>query len=381
MSHLTRSPSTHNQRQLLNSHEVRLMANDLEKRQGLAQSRLLRGTGVTALQLSNPRHRLTLAQELAIYTRIAHFNHDPTLGLRIGARLNLPNYGILASAMMASATIGEALSLLTEFALLASWASQSTLTTEVSRGRELACLNIFPTAADPQAAILEVESTFASLQTLFNELMGEPVKFAEVQMSHAGSGADLLLYEKVFGCPLRFSAQRNVLLMPRTLLAKMLPNPQPEYRELLLDMCRASTSALTEERGLVAVVRGLLEAEEGSLLSMDQMAARFNQSPRNLRRQLQLAGVTYRGLVDETRYRQAQHLLSSTRLSVESVALSLGYADARSFRTAFKRWNGSTPAGFRQAVTGVRGAILNRNALDHRRVSSDAENYRPKISL
>ena len=87
------------------------------------------------------------------------------------------------------------------------------------------------------------------------------------------------------------------------------------------------------------------------MLSMDQMAARFNQSPRNLRRQLQSAGVTYRGLVDETRYRQAQHLLSSTRLSVESVALRLGYADARSFRTAFKRWSGSTPAGFRQTVT------------------------------
>ena len=353
MSHETDLPAAHSQRQLLNSHEVRLMANDLETRQGLAQSVLLLGTGVTSLQLSNPRHRLTLAQELAIYTRIAHFNLDPTLGLRIGARLNLPNYGILASAMMASATIGEALSLLTEFAPLVSWASHSTLTTELKRGREFACLSIFPTAADPQAAILEVESTFASLQTLFNELMGEPVKFAEVQMSHAGLGVDLSIYRQVFDCPVRFSAQRNVLLMPRTLLARMLPHQQPEYRELLLDMCRASTSALTEERGLIAAVRGLLEVEEGSMLSMDQMAARFNQSPRNLRRQLQAVGATYRGLVDETRYRQAQHLLSSTRLSVESVALRLGYADARSFRTAFKRWSGSTPAGFRQTVTEV----------------------------
>jgi len=47
------------------------------------------------------------------------------------------------------------------------------------------------------------------------------------------------------------------------------------------------------------------------------------------------------------RYASASRYLSSTGLTVNAIAGQLGYADARSFRTAFRRWSGMTPAAFR----------------------------------
>jgi len=338
---------------LLNSFEIRLMLHDLAQRQGILPERVLAGTGMPARLLENPAQRLTLEQELALYTRIARCNTDPLLGIRTGARLSLPNYGMLGHAMMGAATVSEALQLLTAFAPLVSWASHSQLTSESHAGTPCKCLTLFPTAVDPRAAELEMESTFASLQAVFNDLAGEPVLFAAIEMRHARRAAGVTAYRDMFGCQVSFECDRNALLIPRTLLSRRLPHPQPQYRELFRDLCRQEMSALAQDRGLVATIKSLIQAgEDGVVPSLDQLAAHFNQSARTLRRQLRGLGVSYQGLLDEVRYVEARRYLSATRMTVDSIGRRLGYADARSFRAAFKRWSGMAPADYRRGTAG-----------------------------
>ena len=283
-----------------------------------------------------------------LYTRIALHNNDPLLGLRVGARLSLPNYGMLGPAMMGAATFNEVLQLLTEFAPLVSWASHSQQSNEVHTGKPCKCLTLYPTAMDAEAAAMEVESTFASLQTLFNDLVGEPVQFALVELSHPDRSGGSPAYRDFFRCEVSFDRGRNALLLPSELLSRRLPHPQPEYRELFRDLCRQSMSALAEDRGLVATVKSLIQEDAGAVPTLEQVAANFNQSSRTLRRHLQSMGVSYQGLLDEVRYGEARRYLASTQLTVDSIAKHLGYADARSFRTAFKRWAGVAPALYRQ---------------------------------
>ena len=336
---------------LLNSFEIRLMLRDLVEQQGARPERILAGTGVPARLLENPAQRLTLEQELALYTRIACCNTDPLLGIRTGARLSLPNYGMLGHAMMGAATVNEALQLLTEFAPLVSWASHSQLLAESHAGEPGKCLVLFPTAVNALAAELEIESTFASLQALFNDLAGEPVLFAAIEMRHANRAADGAAYRDMFGCEVSFDCDRNALLIPRTLLSRRLPHPQPQYRELFRDLCRQEMSALAQDRGLVGIIRSLIQiGEDGAVPGLDQVAAHFNQSSRTLRRQLRALGVSYQGLLDEVRYAEARRYLSATRLTVDSIALRLGYADARGFRAAFKRWSGMAPVDYRRGA-------------------------------
>ena len=108
------------QRQLLNSHEIRLMLRELEAAQGGSTRAILAGTGVSPRMLADPGQRLTLGQELEIYTRIAHCNTDPLLGFRVGLRLSLSSYGILGYAVMGTKTLNEALEMVTEFSPLIS---------------------------------------------------------------------------------------------------------------------------------------------------------------------------------------------------------------------------------------------------------------------
>jgi AraC-like DNA-binding protein len=341
-------PVDFGERPLLNSYEIRLLLRDLIERQGVQLDQVLAGSGVSSRLLDNPAQRFTLEQELLIYTRIAHHNNDPLLGIRTGSRLSLANYGMLGHAMMGAATVNEALQLLTEFAPLVSWASHSRLTVEEYAGAPCKCLSLFPTAVDAQTAVLEIESTFASLQALFNDLVGEPVRFSAIEISHVNQGAGLRAYREMFGCDVSFGQPRNALLIPRTLLSRRLPHPQPEYRALFGDLCRQSISDLAQVRGLVATKRSQLQVTGGAVPTLDQIASHFNQSSRTLRRHLQSLGVSYQGLLDEVRYTEARRYLGSTQLTVEGIAKHLGYADARSFRTAFKRWSGVAPGVYRQ---------------------------------
>ncbi|MFE2994474.1 helix-turn-helix domain-containing protein [Nocardia sp. NPDC059246] len=70
---------------------------------------------------------------------------------------------------------------------------------------------------------------------------------------------------------------------------------------------------------------------------------------RPLRRHLEAAGTSYRALLDEVRRTLAEEMLTATPLSVDDIAIRLGYAEATPFIHAFKRWTGTTPAAHRRA--------------------------------
>lgn len=340
------------QRQLLDSYEIRALLDELVEVQTVPIAQILRGTGVTARQLANPSQRLTLEQELAVYTRIAQCNRDPSLGIRVGARLTLPHYGILGYAMMGATTLQEVLQLLADFTPLLSWASHGQLSQEQRDGVPCTCLTIVPTAVEARAAALEIESTFASLQTIFTALLGERLTFAEIDFTHSLQASVPAPFTQLFGCRLNFGRSRNVLCLPRALLARRLQHPQPEFSELFRDLCQQSMAQLTQERGLVGTIKSLLQMTPGKVPTLEQVAAHFHQSPRNLRRQLRARGVGFQDLLDEVRYAQARQYLTATALTVESIARQLGYADPRSFRTAFKRWSQMTPGAFRRRQPG-----------------------------
>ena len=354
------------QRQLLNSHEIRLMLRELEVAQGGSTRAILAGTGVSLRVLEDPGQRLTLGQELEIYTRIAHSNKDPLLGIRVGRRLSLSSYGILGYAVMGTKTLNEALEMLTEFSPLISWASHLSLTFEDYRGVPCRCLTVFPTAADSLTAALEIESTIASLQSVFNEVAGEPVACASIEMAHSNPAVTDEEFRLMFRCPVMCDSERNALLLPQSLLAMPLPHPQPEYSALFRDMCRHSMASLQEERGLVEAIRELIVAREGSVPTLEQVAAHFSLSARTLRRHLQTIGTSYRTLLESERHASACRYLSSTALTVDAIAGQLGYADARSFRTGFRRWRGTTPAAYRLQAGSTGSAAGNSDRIPHK---------------
>ncbi|HEX5277091.1 MAG TPA: helix-turn-helix transcriptional regulator, partial [Fluviicoccus sp.] len=63
---------------------------------------------------------------------------------------------------------------------------------------------------------------------------------------------------------------------------------------------------------------------------------------------LQQHGTTFQALLDESRRRDAMRLLANSGLSVEQVAVRLGYSDPANFTRAFRKWSGVTPRQYRE---------------------------------
>lgn len=339
-------------RGLLNNFELRLMLRELVNSQGMPLDQLLAGLELPVDFLQRPGLRLTLPQEMSLYTRVATHNRDPMLGFRVGARLAAANYGILGYAALGAASVNDALQLLTEFAPLISWASHNQLTTERFEGGDCRCLTLHPAASDRDAAVLEIDSTVASLQRMFNDLAGDPWRFAAIELQREDTGLDHGWLEGWFGCPIYFGRTRNALLLPLDAAEFLLPHPQPEYSGLFRELCRESMASLVEGEGMLDTVRGMVREARGKPPSLAQAAEHFGISARSLRRRLAGLGLTYQALLDEERFALARQYLLSTQMTVEAVAGQLGYSDARSFRTAFRRWSGVTPQVYRSLYSG-----------------------------
>ena len=79
-----------------------------------------------------------------------------------------------------------------------------------------------------------------------------------------------------------------------------------------------------------------------------------NVSDRTLRRRLVQQNTSYRALRDSSCFDRARDLLTNSTMTIMQIAEAVGYADARAFRRAFKRWSGQMPSEFRQAEASLR---------------------------
>ncbi|MFN3669905.1 MAG: helix-turn-helix domain-containing protein [Brevundimonas sp.] len=112
----------------------------------------------------------------------------------------------------------------------------------------------------------------------------------------------------------------------------------------LMHLVERREAELSQQSDMPASVRALLRAD----LLCDQSAAarRLGCSTATLRRQLGAEGLTFRRLRDQVLNERARLDLLGSQ-GVGDIAETLGYSDGRSFARAFKRWNGTSPKGFR----------------------------------
>lgn len=107
------------------------------------------------------------------------------------------------------------------------------------------------------------------------------------------------------------------------------------------DVEEESSSFLREV--VLAITREL----DGGTPSIESVASSLGLSPRTLARRLDAQGMSYRELRDEARRRLAvKHLLEG--VSIDEIAIRLGFSEGSSFHRAFKRWTGLTPSEYRR---------------------------------
>jgi AraC-like DNA-binding protein len=91
----------------------------------------------------------------------------------------------------------------------------------------------------------------------------------------------------------------------------------------------------------------LLEQLTSGEPSEEALARAMGMSPRTLQRRLGDLGLSYKDVLDKTRYDLALRYLDDPGKTVTDITFLLGFSEQSAFSRAFKRWNGKAPTSYR----------------------------------
>jgi AraC-like DNA-binding protein len=155
--------------------------------------------------------------------------------------------------------------------------------------------------------------------------------------------------EPFYNAPLLYDQTRTELRFEADILDLPIMPDEERLRRYLASVPSVLLVRYRDESSFSERVRAILRRNLTKHLSLEDVAAMLAVSPQTLRRRLQDDDHSgFQDLKDQVRRDVAIHLLQKSRLSLEEIALSLGFSELSTFHRAFRRWTGVTPGEFRQ---------------------------------
>lgn len=300
-----------------------------------------------SLDKLDPSTRIDRGRELRIYADLAEAIRDPMMGLKLGGFYGLAGYGPLVMLLMTCGTAIEALQTGIRYQRLTYLFG----TLSFEPGEHLSALVLTPMGMEARAFRFRVDGEVSGTYKLVRDMqlsLGLDIHAERIDMPYA-KPPEAAAYESYFGCPVSFGHEQARFWIRNEHLRLRLPSADPNAHGMYRTMCdqqlvaqQASNETLSER---VLTHLGLFS---GAYPTAEEVARSLDLSERTLRRQLGEEGHNFRDLLAQARYVKAQHLLRHTTLSVEAIALQLGYAESAAFIHAFQRWAGMSPSAWRQ---------------------------------
>ncbi|WP_439102113.1 AraC family transcriptional regulator [Congregibacter sp.] len=315
---------------------------DLAVEAGVARDDLLQGSALAGTDLSTIGARVSDEDFRVLVENTLSLTRDPSLGLRLGRRLNLSAHAVLGQAFMTCRNLEEVIHLFESYYQVLA----PELTLEFRRTPEHLTI-LAPNAEAYLPITFGLECITAAIRNTLTGLLGDeqfPLRF-EFPYSAPAHAA---VYTEMLGDDVHFDCETAVWSFPLKLLDTPLPSSNPALRQLYEAECARLLADLSDSAAIGEQTRSLLRKLEGQYPRMPQVATMLNMSARTYRRRLTEEGVNFQELLDEVRAEHASCHLRENRLSIASIAYQLGFNDPSNFRRAYRRWTGITPGAVRR---------------------------------
>jgi AraC-like DNA-binding protein len=312
---------------------------------GVAPEAITDAARVNLSALQNGTTKINARQYDDLWFHAAQLCQDPLFGLHFGESAQLTALGIVGQIIQTSRTVGEALTTVAPLTTLVT----DQYTVEIKRTRAT-----FTTSLKPAVSAKELSPAARHLRdflTVFmiHELDGLLLKKVQpLAVTFPDAVAPATEYTRVLRsaptkkagpCTITFEAHywdepiitanhglQQLLLQRVAELGDSLPGVTPSFRDRVL-ACLEGHSYL-------------------GILTLEDVAANFNTSPRSLQRRLQEENVSFQQLADDVRKSLALRYLATRTHPVKEISAILGYNELSAFSRAFKRWTGKTPVEY-----------------------------------
>jgi AraC-like DNA-binding protein len=330
---------------------VRLLAQEFDDHATLAA-----GTGIAPDELAHYPHPVTVRQHLRCISNALPLRETPDWHLKWGKRMAENFHGAVTLAWLTAPTLGHGLDAFIKYMPsripYLEWRSRRA-------GGEFRC-EVTPLM--DLGAVLQpaIEIPIMVMHEYVRVVRHGPATAARIEFAHAAP-AWRERYAAWFDCPVSFERDRNALIMPAEWREEINVDFDEGAWRTALARCESALRT-TDTADVATRVSRLLEdllaqPAPPALPSLETIAQRLHLSPRTVIRHLRAQGSTYQALLDSVLQARAQNLLAEPGMRVQDIAARLGYADSASFRKAFRRWFGTTPAAWRSTTDQVRPAL------------------------
>ena len=288
-------------------------------------------------------------QYYAVMEQLLRDTAIPALGVQVGRRFSVGDYGVLGYAFLSSQTLLQALKTFFRFQAIVGGSAMAEESLEVAAEDGIICVSC--RAASDRLYRYEVEECFGQwLAVAYSVLMsGIALKFSRIEFTFPKPDYGDL-YSTLFQCPVYFDQPRNEIHFPRTALAQRFTMADKITAQLCEKQCETILQNLQQQGGLVAEVRRLIINRPGQAPDPEVAARQLNLSYRTLRRRLSEEGTSFKEIHNEVRMGMAMEYLRQTELSTQEIAFLLGYSEVTNFHRAFKKWAQQTPGECRASA-------------------------------
>lgn len=312
----------------------------LAQERGVDASAWFAGFALSPSDVCDPSARVSYRQAVSIIRRALCSLPDADLGLQLGRRQDIGNFGLLGLAMKTARSFVDAITI----GITHQRATGALLELHIEQhaAGEIA-LHARAPLPDPVVLPFLCEEMFASVLAVARELAGPALRPLRLELAYAAP-PHVDDYRALFGCALHFDAAHNCLVVDAQALDQPFANYNPvTSRQALAALLRELQDAPALQSETIAAVERQLRRRVSQNPRLPDVAVSLYRSERTLRRQLAGEGASFTVIHDRVRCERALELLRNRRMTIAQIGSEVGFGDVREFRRAFKRWTGRTP--------------------------------------
>ncbi|MDF1629639.1 MAG: AraC family transcriptional regulator [Alcanivoracaceae bacterium] len=310
---------------------------------GVDSDTCLLGTGINETLLEDSDALIPREQEMRLIENIMlALPDEPALGFRLGQQYNVATFGIWGFALRTSRTLRDAaetamryLPLSTAYCRMFIFDDGQYFGIGMDPSDIPRHLQQFLLERDLATGInLVRELSLAGLTIARAEFQGDPPAYAD-------------FVKAAIGVAPHYGQSRNATMVPVESADKPLPTFNGKLVRMLEDQCRTQLQQ-RQVGGLAGQVRQHILGRLGLIATVEEVASALAISPRSLRRKLEQEGTSFRQLIEEERRHTAEQILAGSDMTLDELAIHLGYTDTASFTRAFRRWLNVSPGEYRR---------------------------------
>lgn len=152
------------------------------------------------------------------------------------------------------------------------------------------------------------------------------------------------LYVQMFGCPIEYGADEDMVVFDKAFLDVPLPEANPKVLGLLTARLDRDLEALENPIQDAGMVAAYIDRILGTApVSMKHVCEIMGLSERSLRRRLKESGTSFRAILENVRRERYELLMCQPDVSQVAIAGMLGYSEQSAFSRAYKKWHGASP--------------------------------------